>query len=390
MARTSLLTTIAFLSFYCFIITCLTMPTVNCIDTLASIDYDTGTAIDAAYIHRTHPRAGSYFVYYGALHNHSAVNGGTGTQEEAYRYARHAAKLDFFGLTDHDAGLAPAIWDNVQAVANAANDDGVYVTFWGFEWTSGTFGHVTVVGSDDYCVTSDPATATFLQLCAWLNARNCVAFFNHPTAVNSAGTEFGHFNDPVCDKIVGFELWNKDVPFSAYYYNEGYDSNDNHKGAFDEALTRGWKVGAAGGSDNHEGTWGTANDFRLAILADSLTRADLYAALKARRFFSTLDKNIALSFAIGGREMGSTVAAGSDELRIQASDGDNEVFSQVVLFDKSHTIRRTWNPQSRNVDISDSLEISDGDYYYVKITQEDGNEAISSPIWGASVSTAKP
>jgi hypothetical protein len=376
---------ITFLAAYAFIFISAVAPSFNCINTLETIDSNFDSTIDTAYIHRTHPMAGNYYVYFGSFHNHSGIYGGVGTQEEAFRYARRTAKLDFFGLSDHDAGLDSFSWKNVKSIADESNDDGVFAAFWGFEWTSDIYGHITIINSEDYCVTSYAETGTFAQLCTWLNRRNCAAFFNHPTGVNSLGTEFDHFNGTVCEKIVGMELWNKSVPFSVYYYNEGYDSNDNHKGAFDEAITRGWKVGAAGGSDNHEATWGTANDFRLAILAKNLTRTDLFAALQARRFYSTLDKNLALSFSISNSEMGSTVNSGNSTLEIRASDGDFEKFSEVVLFDKNHNIRRSWNPNTAIVDISDTLNISPGDYFYVKVKQEDENEAISSPIWCANI-----
>ncbi len=172
------------------------------------------------------------------------------------------------------------------------------------------YGHVTVVNADTFCMTTNPETANFQQLCSWLNRKDCFAIFNHPGRQNSCGTEFNHFNSAICEKIVGMELWNKSEGFSNYYYNDGYDSNDNKKGFFDEALTNGWKIGAAGGFDNHTATWGTSADFRVAILAKNLTREDLFNALKARRFYSTLDKNIALSFTIAGQEMGTTVPGG--------------------------------------------------------------------------------
>jgi hypothetical protein len=57
------------------------------------------------------------------------------------------------------------------------------------------------------------------------------------------------------------------------------------KGTLIEAITRGWKIGAAGAGDNHSGTWGTAYPARLAILANNLTRTDLLAAMQARDFF---------------------------------------------------------------------------------------------------------
>jgi hypothetical protein len=68
------------------------------------------------------------------------------------------------------------------------------------------------------------------------------------------------------------ELWNKNDAFSTYYYNDGYYTNDGNKGYFDEANVRDWKIGAAGANDNHSGTWGTENNYRLAVLATAKTK----------------------------------------------------------------------------------------------------------------------
>ncbi|XOF33095.1 MAG: hypothetical protein ACL93V_13925 [Candidatus Electrothrix sp. YB6] len=61
------------------------------------------------------------------------------------------------------------------------------------------------------------------------------------------------------------ELWNKNDDFD--YYTDGYYSSDGNKGHFDEALIRGWYIGASGSDDNQQGTWGTRNDFRIGVLA---------------------------------------------------------------------------------------------------------------------------
>jgi hypothetical protein len=195
-------------------------------------------------------------------------------------------------------------------------------------------------------------------------------------------SEFDHFYSPVCEKFVGMELWNRTKDFHYFYYTNGYDTNDNFKGYYDEALGHGWKIGAAGGFDEHNAEWGTAVDYRLAVLANSLTQQDIFDAMMARRFYSTLDKNIALSFTIAGREMGSTIpSAAAAPLAIRSSDGDGEIFSEVVLFDRNHAQRRAWKPGVTSVAIDDTLTVASGDYYYVKIKQQDSGEAISSPIW---------
>jgi len=347
---------------------------------------------DSNSIDTSPPVVFRYHVYYGSLHNHTALMGGTGTQQQAYAYAKETAKLDFFGLAEHDYGLDSISWNIEKDVANKNNQDGSFVAFWGFEWSSGSYGHVAVIHSSDFCYSSDASapSGSFAGFCKWLNTQNCAAFLNHPGYVNGYNIEFEHFSGARSDKIVGMELWNKSVPFSTFFYNDGYYTNDNNAGFFDEALNRGWKIGAAGSHDNHEATWGTANDYRLAILADTLTRDSLYAALLARRFYSTLDKNLKLSFAIGGHEMGSTVLAGNDTCTIFATDGDNEIFSEVMVFDKNHTIAHRWKPNKDSVAIVWNSNLRNGDYYYVKVTQNDGDEAISSPIWISDLPMAAP
>ena len=337
-----------------------------------------------------HPTIGGYNVYYGSLHNHSTVSGATGTPATAYDYAKNTGKLDFFGLADHSNQISPEEWSDVITQANTSTQDGIFVGFYGFEWSSGgNYGHVAVVNTDDYCSTTSP-TSTFAGLVTWLSSRtNGIAFLNHPGREDDIGPEFSHFTTTPSNQVVGMELWNKGVGFSTYYYNDGYYTNDNNKGHYDEANNRGWKIGASGSGDNHGGTWGTSEPYRMAILANSLTRAELLTALQARRFFSTLDKNLSLSFKINGMEMGSSMIGGNYTAQIQAADADGEIFNQVILFNKNHDIVNTWSLNTSTVDVSINLNTVDGDYYYVKVKQNDGNEAISSPIWISGGTTSQ-
>lgn len=329
-----------------------------------------------------HPSIGGYNIYYGQLHNHTAVSDGKGTPAQAYSYAKNTAKLDFFSIADHSdnsGSISSSEWTDTKNQANAINQDGVFTAFYGFEWGSSTYGDLSVINADDLCTTA--STSTFSALKTWLTARpNAVAFFNHPGR-DGFSKEYDKFATTPCDNVVGIELWNSTDGFSEYYYNDGFYTNDNNRGYYDEALTRGWKIGAGGSGDNHDATWGTAQDYRLAILSNNLTRADLLAAMKARRFYSTLDKNLALSFKINDQEMGSTVGAGTYNLQVQASDGNGESFTQVVIYDKNHNILKTWSLNTANVNVSMSITTVNGDYYYAKVKQSDGNEAISSPIW---------
>ena len=105
--------------------------------------------------------AAGYNVYYGQLHSHTKISDGTGTPEEAYGYARDVAGLDFFSIADHDYwpnDMTDRDWATIKGAANSFNEDGVYTTFWGFEWTSEEgspksglpeYGHMAILNSDD-------------------------------------------------------------------------------------------------------------------------------------------------------------------------------------------------------------------------------------------------
>ncbi|WP_162304412.1 CehA/McbA family metallohydrolase [Maribellus luteus] len=322
---------------------------------------------------------GGYNVYFGTLHNHSNVSDGLGTPHDVYYYAYRFSDMDFFSLADHDLWIEPSEWDAMKIAADEFNKDGVFTTFRGFEWSSDV-GHVAVINSEEYCSCKAEPENTFTGLLNWVNKTECVAFFNHPGREDVNNNEFNHFTDTPSDKFVGMELWNGRNEFSRYYYNDGYYPNDDKKSFYDEANMRGWKLGATGSEDNHRGDHGNYTQKRLAILADTLTRSALYEALKSRRFYSTLDKTLALSFKVGGNEMGAIIKSDTYSFIVSASDTENEIFTIVQMYKNGKRLNE-WNIIELDVTITGEIDTSPGDYYYVKVTQQDGNEAISSPVF---------
>jgi len=326
---------------------------------------------------------GTYHAFYGDLHNHTRLSDGTGSPEAAYAYARDHAHLDFFGLSDHEGLMTEESWNKTRNAADAYNENNRYVTFRGFEWSSSIYGHLTIIATEDFCYSenvNDTTTATFQKLCSWLSSRNGVAFFNHPGRIAS-GAEFDHFLSPPSDRIVGMELWNKGNTFEMYYYNDGNLSNDHTMGYFDEALSHGWKIGPTGGGDNHWASWGTNTNFRIAVLADSLTRDELLNAFRAQRFYTTLDMNVVISFTSDSSEMGSTIGGPTNQFLLRAADGDNESFTKAVLLNSQHDTVSIWEGDTTNLSIAFEYTTTTDDYLYFIIRQPDGDEAITSPLW---------
>jgi len=333
-----------------------------------------------------------YNAYYGQLHSHTSISDGKGTPAQAYAYARDTAGLDFFSIADHDYypnDMTSSDWTTIKNGANSYNQDGVFTTFWGFEWTSDNSsyhagllnkGHITIINSADYGIAWQDSTNDLNELGNWMSTRDVVAFFNHP---GQYGTTFDKFVFNHTDKIVGMELWNRS---DDYYSNDGFYSNDGGLSYYDEALVRGWYIGAGGSQDNHDKTWGTMNEWRMAILAPVLTRVALLDAMKARRFYSCRDKNLALSFTCDGAQMGSKIDGGSLDVAIDASDGDSEICSKIELL-KNGIVVKTWTPNITSPSVTTTVDGTKGDYFYVRVSQsgESGWQAISSPVFITSV-----
>ncbi len=323
----------------------------------------------------------SYNIYYGHLHNHCNLSDGTGTPTTAYSTAK-ASGMDFFSLSDHSNALSTASYQTMIDAANAANQDNVFTAFYGFEWSSSNYGHVTVINSPVFCTTT--SQPDFDALLTWLSSHEGIAFCNHPGRQNGTGQEFDHFTDWPSGAIKGMELWNKSTGFTTYYYNNGYTSDSRTRsGYFDDALFNGWRLGAAGAEDNHVGTWGSGS-YRLAVLAGSNTRASIYSALEEKRFYSTLDKNLELSFTVNGYQMGSSIMGGTCQYVVRAADRDGETFSKVEIIHNGYVVSTQDVSSQTNPEVTYGLTAQQGDYIYCKVTESDGGEAISSPVFISS------
>jgi hypothetical protein len=320
---------------------------------------------------------GTANIYFGHLHNHTGFSDGSDTPAQAYSTARLAG-LDFFGLSDHGEWLTAVEFADMKAAADAANKEGTFSTFWGFEWSSGTYGHVTVVNPATFVSSGDEATNTFSEFVNWLNGSDGgLAFLNHPGRNDGSGTEFEHFTGARSGNIVGMELWNKE---SILYYNSGYTSDSRDRsGHYDEALLNGWYIGAGGSQDHHGATWGSGS-YRLAVLSGSNTRDAIYNALSSRCFYSTLDKNLELSFKVNGSEMGSSTAGGWSICVVKAADRDGEGFSKVEIIQNGYVKYTEYVSGATLPTVTCELYTQQGDYLYCKVTQTDGDEAFSSRV----------
>jgi len=334
-------------------------------------------------------------IYWGDLHGHSGLSDGTGTPEDYFRYARDVAALDVVALTDHDHwGVLhldenPALWERIQTATAEYHRPGSLVTLLGYEWTSWESGHRHVLYfSDEGRVYSsiDPATDTPTKLWDALRGNDAITMAHH-SAGGPIATDWSYPPDPVLEPVTEV--------VSVHGVSEAADSPsviyDAVPGNFvRDAIDRGYRFGFVGSGDSHDGhpglshlsTGGTGG--LAAILADELTRSAVLDALRQRRVYATSGPRIYLRAALSTYPMGSTVAARDlaaaepPMLYVHAVGTDTIRWIDVV---RAGAVARSEVGQAAVELLIPFAEPTAGEYVYVRIVQEDGGLAWSSPIF---------
>ena len=327
-------------------------------------------------------------LYFGQLHAHTDISNGAGSVEEAFQYASQVDGLDFFAVTDHsdsfdnaDMGAIDADGADIsadwaagkQAAASVTGED--FVGLFGFEMTwpeDKQLGHISTFNTPGW-QTRDQAdfenvpTALENYYTALASVPGSVSQFNHPDTVHGDFERFDHYS-PQYDAVVSLlEVAGEDGVVDCEYY--------------DLALDKGWHVAPTNNQNNHNGQWGDASEARTVVLAKSLTEEALYAAMKDRRVYATQDSDLAIYYELNGTVMGSIIPKSeSAAVTVFLSDPTDEAIGNVeVVTDGGAVLVSEYvETPSQVLELSASCGHS---YYYLRITQPDGDVAVTAPVW---------
>lgn len=303
--------------------------------------------------------------YYGNLHGHTKYSDGSGTASEGYAFGRDTAGMDFYSITDHAELLSSTEWSDTLTQANAFNQDGAFVALRGFEYTNYASGHINVFDTTSY--RSFWSSMTLSSFYSWLDSNNGLGQFNHPGDPGSFGS-FG-LNAKAVDNMSLLETANgSDTNASGTYVND-----------YNDALKKGWKVAPVGNNDNHK----LADAGRRTVLvATDLTRSGLLTAMRARRMYSSDDHNLEVAFVLNGAWMGSTVPGSTGEYQFDVTLQDDEAIARVELVVKG-AVTQSLTPAAGTTSLvwHPTLSVSADTYAYLKVTESDGQVAITAPIW---------
>ncbi|MBQ1305507.1 MAG: hypothetical protein IIY44_03830, partial [Erysipelotrichales bacterium] len=209
---------------------------------------------------------------------------------------------------------------------------------------------------------------------------NTIQQFNHPGNTFGNFTDFAYWTEEYDRNMFLVEVGNGEGQIGAGGYYPSYEE-------YDLALSKGWHVAPTNNQDNHKGRWGNANDARDVVLAERLTEEDIYNAIRMLRVYSTEDKNLEIDYTINELPMG-TVFSEEDALEsmnvvVTVFDPDkSDSISKVELIVENGETAYTWDnaDQLAAGELTAELE-PEHSYYYVKVTQKDGDLAVTAPIW---------
>jgi len=157
------------------------------------------------------------------------------------------------------------------------------------------------------------------------------------------------------------------------------------------ALDKGWHVMPAAVSDTHSPDWISGSPARTVLLATSLGRASLYAALRNNRGYATIDENLRVSYTLNGAVMGSSLLPGTTGFtaRIAASDpdGTSDRITSIEIVSDGGAVVASKAFSSPSVSWTVDLSSDRSRYYYVRITTasdpsgQPGTTAWTAPVW---------
>lgn len=323
--------------------------------------------------------------YFGQLHAHSSFSTGTGTPAEVFARARDAG-MDFFAVTDYSENLDnsaagsitqpadSAEWQAGRAAAQAASD-GSFVGIYGYEMTwpdRPKRGHINTFGTSGW---QSQLQAAFSELPAYYESLTkvpaSISQFNHP-----GEDDYGSYGD--------FEDYG--------YYSAKYDSvihlievggeggRIDAEGEYIRALDAGWHVAPTNGASGHDVLGGGLGSGRTVILARNLTESSLFEAIRSHRVYATEDADFQVAFSAGGASMGSILDTEPGSLTLSFRDLSGDLVSKVELITKGGAVLAGQTPNRAEGELTFSLP-GGYPYYYLRLTQADGDRAITAPVW---------
>ncbi|MBM3810403.1 MAG: hypothetical protein FJW20_02085 [Acidimicrobiia bacterium] len=336
----------------------------------------------------------TYRVMRGDMHRHTDLSTDfkyDGSLFEVYRYALDAAGFDYIVPTDHQVGFDQEFsWWQHQKYVDLFLMPGRFVPLFGYERSLRyPNGHRNIVwsyrGVRTLPIPQDEASGKVgaAKLYEYLRASKGISMPH--TSATAQGTDWRD-NDPEVEPLMeifqgyraSYEY--EGAPKAATTLNQhAQKSGWQPEGFWWNALEKGFKLGVQASSDH----WSTHISY-ACIVTEAPTREAMMDALRRRHAYAATD-NIAVDFRArdGNKEyiMGDVFrASASPKLSLKVRG--TGVIKQIDLISNKRFLYTTRpGTATANWEFTEQNPRAGESWYYVRVMQEDGQMAWSSPIW---------
>ncbi|MEM7376847.1 MAG: DUF3604 domain-containing protein [Pseudomonadota bacterium] len=228
--------------------------------------------------------------YWGDLHGQSGETVGIDSVRDYLQFARDTAFLDVTSHQANDFQITNAFWDEINAVSAELNTDGQFVVFPGYEWSGNT-----PVGGDHNVFFADEGRPIRRSSHALLTDRSDLDADAHtlPALFDALEHE---------DCVLYAHVGGRPADIGTAEHARLRTAVEVHSdwGTFEWILTDafdlGYRVGVVCNSDGHKGAPGAcypgASEFGAysgltCFIADDLSRASIFNAMRSRRHYGT-------------------------------------------------------------------------------------------------------
>jgi hypothetical protein len=355
-------------------------------------------------------------LYWGLFHGESERVDSMENIEACLRHFRDEKGLHFFATScfENVEETSNDQWKTICTQVAEFNEDNRFTTFLGFQW----MGSEPEEGLRQFVYLKDnkpllrKKDTKFNLLKKIYKSHTPKEFFSIPCFTMAKGyeTNFSDFNHEFERVVEIYNAWGSSEctekqgnPFPIFA-EKGV--RETEEGSIRKALNRNCRFGfVAGGLDDRgiyneffEGDQEQYSPGLTAILALEQTRETLANAINNRSCYATTGERIILGFSIAGAPMGSELSAKIKpglvlNRHITGYVAGTSAIKEIE-FIRNGEVFHTLNPNKETVDFAfddalalEKVILASPDerppfaYYYMRVTQEDGHVAWSSPIW---------
>ncbi len=316
-------------------------------------------------------------IFRGDSHRHTTFSrdgGGDGSILDCMRYSLDAAALDWVSNGDHDNGSREYTWYITQKFHDVFSLDAHFIGMFGYERSVNyPRGHRNVImaNSGIRFLPREPGISEdrLYRFCKD-NEAVCIA---HTTATSAAGTNWS-FNDSVAEPVIEiYQGCRNSYEYPGAPRSSGGDSKC--PGFYWDALRKGFKMGIIASSDHRS----THCSYAM-VYTDNPTRLGIIEALRKRHCYGATD-NITLEVKMGDYMMGDIFETASPAKLEIYFRGSGRVKQIDIIKNCEIAATLQIGKQEDRIVWTDEGITQPNNHYYVRIMQDDGELAWSSPMW---------